>query len=168
MSMEFKKFNNKILGHMKTFVLQQTTFWLILQVVNQSCTFRFEYLFTTLHLFVFALTGSQLPELQGMWGTIFAVASRVCAAGAYYACLQFASELFPTEIRGKGSSAFEISGGLGLFIQPQINYLVRISHCAKVQKYNRAKQVSNLWICGANNVQLNIIEKELECFTGVV
>ena len=74
-----------------------------------------------------------------MWGTIFAVASRVCAAGAYYACLQFASELFPTEIRGKGSSAFEISGGLGLFIQPQINYLVRISHCAKVQKYNEAK-----------------------------
>ena len=45
MSMEFKKFNNKILGHMKTFVLQQTTFWLILQVVNYSCTFRFEYLF---------------------------------------------------------------------------------------------------------------------------
>ena len=77
-------------------------------------------------VFVFSLIGSQLPELQGMWGTIFAVASRVCAAGAYYACLQFASELFPTEIRGKGSSAFEISGGLGLFIQPQINYLVRV------------------------------------------
>lgn len=74
---------------------------------------------------VVTTTGSQLPELQGMWGTIFAVASRVCAAGAYYACLQFASELFPTEIRGKGSSAFEISGGLGLFIQPQINYLAK-------------------------------------------
>ena len=55
---------------------------------------------------------------------ILAVTSRVCAAGSYYACLQFASELFPTEIRGKGSSAFEISGGIGLFIQPQINYLV--------------------------------------------
>jgi len=64
-------------------------------------------------------------ELQGIYSTIFAVASRVCAAGAYYACLQFASELFPTEIRGKGSSAFEISGGLGLFIQPQINYLAK-------------------------------------------
>ena len=85
---------------------------------------------TVLYVFIlylfFSLIGSQLPELQGMWGTIFAVASRVCAAGAYYACLQFASELFPTEIRGKGSSAFEISGGLGLFIQPQINYLVRV------------------------------------------
>ena len=57
---------------------------------------------------------------------ILAVTSRVCAAGSYYACLQFASELFPTEIRGKGSSAFEISGGIGLFIQPQINYLVKI------------------------------------------
>lgn len=81
-----------------------------------------------IYFYFFSLIGSQLPELQGMWGTIFAVASRVCAAGAYYACLQFASELFPTEIRGKGSSAFEISGGLGLFIQPQINYLVRICH----------------------------------------
>ena len=87
------------------------------------------YLYQSLILYLFfSFIGSQLPELQGMWGTIFAVASRVCAAGAYYACLQFASELFPTEIRGKGSSAFEISGGLGLFIQPQINYLVRICH----------------------------------------
>ena len=25
------------------------------------------------------------------------------------------------------------------------------AHCAKVQKYNRAKQVSNIWICGADN-----------------
>ena len=87
------------------------------------------YLFSIYFLYsIFHIIGSQLPELQGMWGTIFAVASRVCAAGAYYACLQFASELFPTEIRGKGSSAFEISGGLGLFIQPQINYLVRVCH----------------------------------------
>ncbi len=52
------------------------------------------------------------------------MAARVFAAGAYYVCLQFASEIFPTEIRGKGSSAFEICGGLGLFIQPEINYLV--------------------------------------------
>ena len=89
----------------------------------------------------FSLIGSQLPDLQGMWGTIFAVASRVCAAGAYYACLQFASELFPTEIRGKGSSAFEISGGLGLFIQPQINYLVRILALAK----------QDLWGLGAES-----------------
>ena len=70
-----------------------------------------------LHIYGF----SDFPET---WCMIFAVASRVCAAGSYYACLQFASELFPTEIRGKGSSAFEISGGVGLFIQPQINYLV--------------------------------------------
>ena len=60
------------------------------------------------------------------YNIIFAVLSRVSAAGSYYACLQFASEIFPTEIRGKGSSAFEISGGIGLFIQPQINYLVSI------------------------------------------
>lgn len=64
---------------------------------------------------------SEWPDYLNM---ILAVTSRVCAAGSYYACLQFASELFPTEIRGKGSSAFEISGGIGLFIQPQINYLV--------------------------------------------
>jgi MFS family permease len=56
---------------------------------------------------------------------ILAIIGRVAAAGAYYSCVQFASEIFPTEIRGKGSSAFEIFGGIGLFIQPKINYLVR-------------------------------------------
>ena len=75
---------------------------------------------------------SGLPEY---WSLIFAVTSRVCAAGSYYACLQFASELFPTEIRGKGSSAFEISGGIGLFMQPQINYLVSIFHFFSILEY---------------------------------
>ena len=71
---------------------------------------------------------------QSQYAIIFAVLSRVCAAGSYYACLQFASEIFPTEIRGKGSSAFEISGGIGLFIQPQINYLVSTTNPYILQK----------------------------------
>merc|ERR1719210_3020040 len=79
----------------------------------------------TVSSFVFVFSPSEWPDYLNM---ILAVTSRVCAAGSYYACLQFASELFPTEIRGKGSSAFEISGGIGLFIQPQINYLVSKVH----------------------------------------
>ena len=79
---------------------------------------------------------SEWPDYLNM---ILAVTSRVCAAGSYYACLQFASELFPTEIRGKGSSAFEISGGIGLFIQPQINYLV-----SKVIKIRKLKNTFNI------------------------
>eukprot|EP00093_Oithona_nana_P010790 10790.XXX_417320_413844_1 [CDS] Oithona nana genome sequencing. len=79
----------------------------------------------TVASFVFVFSPSDWPDYLNM---ILAVTSRVCAAGSYYACLQFASELFPTEIRGKGSSAFEISGGIGLFIQPQINYLAKSYH----------------------------------------
>ena len=81
------------------------------------------YIFYIVYLY-FVFFSSYIDLIE--YNIIFAVLSRVCAAGSYYACLQFASEIFPTEIRGKGSSAFEISGGIGLFIQPQINYLVSI------------------------------------------
>lgn len=64
-----------------------------------------------------------LPEGFEYLPRILAILGRVFSAGAYYVCVQFASELFPTEVRGKGSSAFEICGGIGLFIQPKINYL---------------------------------------------
>ena len=55
-----------------------------------------------------------------------AMFGRMFATGAYYICLQYASEIFPTSIRGSGLSACEIIGGIGLFMSPWIVYLVRI------------------------------------------
>ena len=54
-----------------------------------------------------------------------AMFGRMFATGAYYICLQYASEIFPTSIRGSGLSACEIIGGIGLFMSPWIVYLVR-------------------------------------------
>ena len=39
---------------------------------------------------------------------------------------------------------------LGLIYNISISYLILRTHCAKVQKYSKAKQVSNFLICGAN------------------
>ena len=40
-------------------------------------------------------------------------------------------------------------------------------HCAKIQKYNRAKQVSNFLICGANNIQ-GISQQRLKSSSALV
>ena len=55
---------------------------------------------------------------------IVALVGRFFATGAYYVCLQYASELFPTSIRGAGLSACEVFGGVGLLLSPWIVYLV--------------------------------------------
>lgn len=54
-----------------------------------------------------------------------AMFGRMFATGAYYICLQYASEIFPTSIRGSGLSACEIIGGIGLFMSPWIVYLAK-------------------------------------------
>ena len=55
-----------------------------------------------------------------------AMLGRMFATGAYYICLQCASEVFPTVIRGKGVATCEIMGGIGLFVCPMIVYLVHL------------------------------------------
>ena len=57
-----------------------------------------------------------------------AMFGRMFATGAYYICLQYASEIFPTSIRGSGLSLCEIIGGIGLFMSPWIVYLVSINN----------------------------------------
>ena len=58
-----------------------------------------------------------------------AMLGRMFATGAYYICLQCASEVFPTVIRGKGVATCEIMGGVGLFVCPMIVYLVLDKLC---------------------------------------
>ena len=53
-----------------------------------------------------------------------ALFGRLCVCGAYYIALQYASELMPTIMRGTGVAICEIMGGIGLFVSPQIVYLV--------------------------------------------
>ena len=61
-----------------------------------------------------------------------AMFGRMFATGAYYICLQYASEIFPTSIRGSGLSLCEIIGGIGLFMSPWIVYLVSIDNMIKI------------------------------------
>ena len=47
--------------------------------------------------------------------------------GAYFICLQYGSEIFPTVIRGQGVALCEILGGVAIFLSPTVVYLARIS-----------------------------------------
>ena len=52
---------------------------------------------------------------------------RMTANGAFFICLQYSSEIFPTVIRGKGVALCEIVGGVAIFLSPIIIYLAKIS-----------------------------------------
>ena len=47
-------------------------------------------------------------------------------SGAYYICLQYGSEIFPTVIGGQGVALCEIVGGIAIFISPLVVYLVQL------------------------------------------
>jgi hypothetical protein len=53
-----------------------------------------------------------------------ALFGRMFATGSYCIALQYAYELFPTAIRGTAVATCEVFGSLGLFLCPQIVYLV--------------------------------------------
>ena len=44
---------------------------------------------------------------------------------AYFICLQYGSEIFPTVIRGQGVALCEIVGGFAIFLSPTVVYLVK-------------------------------------------
>jgi hypothetical protein len=71
----------------------------------------------------------------------FALAGRTVASGAYYICLQYASEIFPTSLPGKGVASCEVIGGIGMFIGPWIVYLVRIIFNTKAIILNLQKDI---------------------------
>jgi len=48
-------------------------------------------------------------------------------SGAYYICLQYGSEIFPTVIRGQGVALCEIVGGIAIFISPLVVFLAKVS-----------------------------------------
>jgi len=52
---------------------------------------------------------------------------RMTVNGAYFICLQYGSEIFPTVIRGQGVALCEIVGGIAIFLSPTVVYLAKIS-----------------------------------------
>jgi len=52
---------------------------------------------------------------------------RMMVSGAYYICLQYGSEIFPTVIRGQGVALCEIVGGIAIFISPLVVFLAKVS-----------------------------------------
>jgi len=56
-----------------------------------------------------------------------ALTGRMTVTAAYFICLQYGSEIFPTVIRGQGVAMCEILGGVAIFLSPSIVYLSRVS-----------------------------------------
>jgi len=66
-------------------------------------------LIATVSSFFYAFPPGQLSQ----WSTNFAIISRVCAAGSYYACLQFASEIFLPKFVAKALQPLKYQADLG-------------------------------------------------------
>jgi hypothetical protein len=49
---------------------------------------------------------------------------RLTVTAAYFICLQYASEIFPTVLRGRGVALCEVAGGVAILGSPAIVYLV--------------------------------------------
>jgi len=52
---------------------------------------------------------------------------RMMVNAAYFICLQYGSEIFPTVIRGQGVALCEIVGGFAIFLSPSVVYLAKVS-----------------------------------------
>ncbi len=65
-----------------------------------------------------------IPTEMSVFRLCDALSGRMFAVGIYYVALQFSLEVLPTVVRGTGAAMCEIFGGLGVFMCPQIVYLV--------------------------------------------
>jgi hypothetical protein len=74
-----------------------------------------------------SLTSSLLPSTLPLAGLAVSLTGRMMANGAFFICLQYSSEIFPTVIRGKGVALCEIVGGIAIFLSPTIVYLAKVS-----------------------------------------
>jgi len=74
-----------------------------------------------------SLSGGAIPSDLPLIGLTVALVGRMTANGAFFICLQYSSEIFPTVIRGKGVALCEIVGGIAIFLSPMIVYLSKLS-----------------------------------------
>jgi len=72
---------------------------------------------------VYGFIPDDLPRVSLTVGLI----GRMTVNGAYFICLQYSSEIFPTVIRGQGIALCEIVGGIAIFLSPMVVYLAKFS-----------------------------------------
>ena len=83
-------------------------------------------------LFLFATSGVAgvvygfIPVDYHLTSLSVGLIGRMTVNGAYFICLQYGSEIFPTVIRGQGIALCEIVGGIAIFLSPTVVYLVRV------------------------------------------
>jgi len=96
--------------------------------------------------FIIAKFGRRWPllvlfSISGMCGLVYGLVpvdyqmtsltigliGRMTVNGAYFVCLQYGSEIFPTVIRGQGVALCEIVGGIAIFLSPTVVYLTKVS-----------------------------------------
>lgn len=68
-----------------------------------------------------------VPEEFPWVSMTVALVGRLTVNAAYFICLQYASEIFPTVIRGQGIAMCEIVGGIAIFLSPSVVYLAKVS-----------------------------------------
>jgi len=84
-------------------------------------------------LFLFACSGicgissGFIPADMALINLAVGLIGRMTVTGAFFTCLQYSSEIFPTVIRGQGVAMCEIVGGIAIFLSPTIIYLDKIS-----------------------------------------
>lgn len=84
-------------------------------------------------LFLFATSGVAgvvygfIPVDWHLTSLSVGLIGRMTVNGAYFICLQYGSEIFPTVIRGQGIALCEIVGGIAIFLSPTVVYLAKVS-----------------------------------------
>jgi len=68
-----------------------------------------------------------IPVDYQMTSLTIGLIGRMTVNGAYFTCLQYSSEIFPTVIRGQGVALCEIVGGIAIFLSPTVVYLAKVS-----------------------------------------
>lgn len=68
-----------------------------------------------------------VPEDYPWVSMTVALVGRLTVNAAYFICLQYGSEIFPTVIRGQGIAMCEIVGGIAIFLSPSVVYLAKVS-----------------------------------------
>ena len=92
---------------------------------------------------------------------------RMMVNAAYFICLQYGSEIFPTVIRGQGVALCEIVGGFAIFLSPTVVYLVKSSPaCSQISLYSylprpKSPPFYRCWYSGS--AQLSELSPRFSC-----
>ena len=76
----------------------------------------------------------------GVLRLVVGLCGRLTVTAAYFICLQYASEIFPTVLRGRGVGLCEVVGGVAILGSPAIVYLVGYHHTCLAHSHLSASQ----------------------------